>query len=546
MKKIIGLLALLLLAPMAHVLAGSNVMKLHSVSAAPGETVRVELEIINDDPFVIFGLDIPLPDGFTLTGTFELREERENGHSVSARMQPGHVLRVLSYSLTNATFNGNSGVIGHFHLIAPDTPGDYLLNLQNAEIVGTNFRNILTGTEPGTVSLLESHRLTLDTEGEGSIHVDGEPYTAPIEALHGTVFALEARPAEGWHLDRWQGDAGGSHTNLEVVLDADKDITAVFSINTYNLLYRAEAQGRIEGEAEQTVAHGADGSPVEAVADDGYHFIAWSDESTDNPRTDTNVTDHLVVTATFAINTYTITATAGDNGAIDPSGEITVTHGEDQAFAITPDDTYRVDFIKVDGDDINLGTDGGWDAAASVYTFRNIQQSHSVEAGFTPKTYTITFSVQNAAGDPITDAAITFDGTDHDAGVYVFADLLPDNYNYTVKKSGYFDLTGSVEILAEDVTETVTLQVDDTFVPVTGPALELEVFPNPTGGQLHLAANHLLTRIELYDLTGRLVYTARPDALQTTLDLGGLGSGTYLLHIHTESGLATRKIQLQR
>jgi hypothetical protein len=33
----------------------------------------------------------------------------------------------------------------------------------------------------------------------------------------------------------------------------------------------------------------------------GYHFVNWSDSSTVNPRTDTNVTGNITVTATFAI-----------------------------------------------------------------------------------------------------------------------------------------------------------------------------------------------------------------------------------------------------
>ena len=49
----------------------------------------------------------------------------------------------------------------------------------------------------------------------------------------------------------------------------------------------------------------------------GYHFVNWSDGvSTANPRTDTNVTANVTVTANFAINTYTLTYTAGANGTI--------------------------------------------------------------------------------------------------------------------------------------------------------------------------------------------------------------------------------------
>ena len=46
-------------------------------------------------------------------------------------------------------------------------------------------------------------------------------------------------------------------------------------------------------------------------------------------RTDTNVTANVSVTANFAINTYTLTYTAGANGAITGTSPQTVNHGAD-------------------------------------------------------------------------------------------------------------------------------------------------------------------------------------------------------------------------
>ena len=60
------------------------------------------------------------------------------------------------------------------------------------------------------------------------------------------------------------------------------------------------------------------------MPDAGYHFVNWSDASTANPRTDTNVTANVTVTANFAINTYTLTYTAGANGTISGTSPQTV------------------------------------------------------------------------------------------------------------------------------------------------------------------------------------------------------------------------------
>ncbi|MBI5731949.1 MAG: IPT/TIG domain-containing protein [Candidatus Magasanikbacteria bacterium] len=67
------------------------------------------------------------------------------------------------------------------------------------------------------------------------------------------------------------------------------------------LTYTAGAHGSITGTSPQTVNYGDNGTAVTAVADAGYYFVNWSDTSTSNPRTDTNVTANISVTANFAI-----------------------------------------------------------------------------------------------------------------------------------------------------------------------------------------------------------------------------------------------------
>jgi hypothetical protein len=109
---------------------------------------------------------------------------------------------------------------------------------------------------------------------------------------------------------------------------------------THTLTYTAGTHGSITGTSPQTVNyrhnHGDSGTAVTAVPNTGYHFVKWSDDSTDNPRTDTDVTADITVEASFAIDTYTITASAGSGGSISPSGAVPVDYNADQALTITP------------------------------------------------------------------------------------------------------------------------------------------------------------------------------------------------------------------
>lgn len=72
--------------------------------------------------------------------------------------------------------------------------------------------------------------------------------------------------------------------------------------------------------------------------------------------------------------TYTITASAGSNGSISPSGSVTVNQGSDKSFTITPDTGYQVVDVLVDESSVG---------AVSSYTFTNITHNHTIEATFT-------------------------------------------------------------------------------------------------------------------------------------------------------------------
>ncbi|KAF0131413.1 MAG: hypothetical protein FD155_1077, partial [Bacteroidetes bacterium] len=192
-------------------------------------------------------------------------------------------------------------------------------------------------------------------------------------------------PNSGYHIANVlvNGVSVGAVSNYQFVnVTANHSIHASFAINTYALTYLAGVNGTISGQAVQTVNHGGNGSSVTAVPNAGYQFVNWSDLSTANPRTDVNVTANLTVTANFAINTYTIAATAESNGSITPSGNIAVGHGQNQSFAITADAGYHIADVLVNG--VSVG-------AVSNYQFVNVTANHSIHASFAINIYTLTY-----------------------------------------------------------------------------------------------------------------------------------------------------------
>jgi len=144
---------------------------------------------------------------------------------------------------------------------------------------------------------------------------------------HGTDgSAVTAVPNTGYSFTSWSdGSTSASRTDANVT--ANVSVTANFTINRYTLTYAAGANGSISGSTSQTVDYNTSGSAVTPVADSGYHFTSWSDGSTANPRTDTNVTANVSVTASFVANTYTLTYTAGAGGSISGTTPQTVSQG---------------------------------------------------------------------------------------------------------------------------------------------------------------------------------------------------------------------------
>ena len=83
---------------------------------------------------------------------------------------------------------------------------------------------------------------------------------------------------------------------------------------------------------------------------------------------------------TIAENTHTLTASAGANGSISPSGSVTVSHGSSRTFTISAGANYHVQEVLVDG--VSVG-------AVTSYTFTNVTQNHTIQASFAIDTHII-------------------------------------------------------------------------------------------------------------------------------------------------------------
>jgi len=109
-----------------------------------------------------------------------------------------------------------------------------------------------------------------------------------------------------------------------------------------------------------------------------------------------NITANHTIVAQFAQIQYTIDASAGTGGSINPAGRTTINCGSSQEYSITPNSCYSITNVIVDSEP---------KGAISSYTFSNITANHTIVAQFVLKQYTITASA--GSGGTINPMGIT-------------------------------------------------------------------------------------------------------------------------------------------
>jgi len=180
-------------------------------------------------------------------------------------------------------------------------------------------------------------------------------------------------------------------------VQSDHTIHATFTPITYTITAIAGDHGSISPSGTVEAPCGLDQSftitadacyGIESVTIDGVPFSGIFD----SPYTYTfpSVQSVHTIHATFTPTSYTITTSTGNNGSISPSGTLEVLCGSDQSFTITPNPSYRIDTVVIDGVPISDTFNSPY-----AYTFPSVQSDHTIHATFTPTTYTITASAGN-------------------------------------------------------------------------------------------------------------------------------------------------------
>ena len=219
---------------------------------------------------------------------------------------------------------------------------------------------------------IDTHTVTFIEGANGSI----TGTLVQVVAHGGNCTAVTAVPYANYHFTGWTGSYVGMTNPLTITnVTADMTITANFAIDTFTLNYAAGTGGSLTGETSQVVDYNTSGTAVTAVPNTGYHFVKWSDESTDNPRTDLNVTANIAVTASFAIYTFTLDYAAGTGGSLTgETSQVVDYNTSGTAVTAVPNTGYH--FVKWSDEstdnprtDLNVTANIAVTASFAIYTF---------------------------------------------------------------------------------------------------------------------------------------------------------------------------------
>ena len=162
----------------------------------------------------------------------------------------------------------------------------------------------------------KEYALTVTIEGEGTV-TERVVNNKAADFPHGTTVELTANPAAGWVFSHWDGDVNAESNPVQIVIDSEKEVKAVFVVREFNLSIQTEGQGSV---SERMISDSS--SPFQTVEltanpSQGWRFVEWRGDvsGSDNPVR-TTMDREKQVTAIFAQESYTLTINTEGEGSV--------------------------------------------------------------------------------------------------------------------------------------------------------------------------------------------------------------------------------------
>ena len=162
---------------------------------------------------------------------------------------------------------------------------------------------------------------------------------------------------------QWAGGEG----NYTVTTSGEVRGTIDFSVTNPRVKYQAAYGMLTNRDGEWAKFFGTNDDPA-ALFNATQYLVEKLEDEENTYLTANSVEAHLA---------YTIKASAGNNGSIDPQGLVTVKAGEDQTFTFKPNSGYEINTVLVDDVPVTI--------TGNTYTFEKVDADHEIVVTFEEK-----------------------------------------------------------------------------------------------------------------------------------------------------------------
>ncbi|MDR0370232.1 MAG: T9SS type A sorting domain-containing protein [Prevotellaceae bacterium] len=352
---------------------------------------------------------------------------------------------------------------------------------------------------------------------------------------YGQEVTLTPNAASGYRFVKWNDNT--SDNPRTVTVTQDTIFTAEFAANpvtpTYTLTVTSNNDnwGMVVVDPAGLYTYGQE-VVLTANADNGYRFVKWNDNTSDNPRTIT-VTQDTTFTAVFAANpvtpTYTLTVTSNNPDwgtvAVNSAGPYTYA----QEVVLTANAVNGCRFVKWD-DNVTANP-------RTVAVTRNM----TFEAEFVKENTGATYQITVRSSD--TNMGTVDGGGRYAEGEEVMLMASPKSgYHFDRWQDKNTDNPRLIIVTANATYIAVFAEgSDDTSESPTPSDDTVVVYPNPARNVLYIRSAVAIEQVVIRDLSGQQVkrFTA---PVGSEIDVSDLSAGVYLVGITTANGDVVRKI----
>ncbi len=259
----------------------------------------------------------------------------------SIEAQEGDSIKVIAFANEHWVFSGWSGDISD----------------------SQSTVNVVMNADRHITALFEKREYPLMVEVEGEGKVKEEVIQAKTtDYPHGTMVKLTAEPEFGWEFSHWDGVVSSEDNEIELLIEGETHIKAVFELKIFDLNIEIEGEGKVKEEVIQLKSTEYPfGTFVQLTAEpeDGWRFSHWDGAvSSEDDVVEILIEGEINIKAVFELKIFDLNIEIDGNGSVEKR-EVQAKSSSEHPFGtiveLSAVPEYGWKFVRWEGDIEDVG-----------------------------------------------------------------------------------------------------------------------------------------------------------------------------------------------